>query len=103
MIKKTLKVVIPVIAAFLILLGILNPDRGSFNHTVFEGGDNSITGNTEIRKDIIAINTKDFNNDKHPYIQRKNYVLFSIYDIHSSDTKEYHVLGILQMFMLLNG
>jgi hypothetical protein len=103
MIKKALKTAVPVIAAFLILLAISSPDRGSFNHTVFEGGSNSITANTEIRNDIMETNRKDYNNDNHPYTQRKNYVLFSIYDIHARDAKEYHVLGILQLFMLING
>ncbi len=105
MIKKIFKVVVIYVAVFIvfssILLMILNPDRGNFNHTVFES--HSITENQEIMKDIRNINLKDYNNDNHPLIKRRKYIFYSIYDVHVSDTKVYHILGILESFKLLNG
>jgi len=90
------------IVFFSILLMLLNPNRGSFNHAVFDGPD-YITKNQEIKKTIYNINLKDYKNDSHPFIKRRNYVLYSIYDIYVSDTKVYHVLGILSVFRLIPG
>lgn len=100
MIKRLFKVVAACLVIFLILLIILNPDRSDFNNTVFES--NSITKNQEIMKSIREINTKDYNNDSHPFIKRRYYLLFSIYDIHISNTKVYSILGVLKTFKLLN-
>ena len=81
---------------------ILNPSRASFNHAVFEGGaNNSITENKEIMKTIIEINRKDYNNNTHPLIKIRKSLLYSIYDVHVSDTKVYHILGILGLFKLI--
>jgi len=92
------------IVFFSILLLLLNPNRGSFNHAVFEGGyNNSITADKGIMNSIIETNRKDYNNDSHPFIKRRNYGLYSIYDISVSDTKVYHVLGILAVFRLIPG
>jgi cbb3-type cytochrome oxidase subunit 3 len=85
-----------------ILLIIFNPNRASFNNAVFEGGSNAITENQEISKNIRDINLKDYNNDDHPLIKRENYLLFSIYTVHFSDTKIYSILGILKSFKLIN-
>jgi hypothetical protein len=81
---------------------MLNPNRARFNNAVFEGGGNPITENKEIMKNIHDINIKDYNNDSHPLIKRWNFLLFSIYDVHVSETKVYHVVGILDLVKLIN-
>jgi len=88
--------------SFLILLIMLNPNRARFNNAVFEGGLNPITQNQEIMKNIHDTNLKDYNNDSHPLIKRRYYLLFSIYDVHVSDTKVYHILGFLDLVKLIN-
>lgn len=86
-----------------ILLFILNPNRGSFNNAVFEGGwNNPITANREIMEDIQDVNREDYRNDSHPLIKRRNCYLYSIYDVQVSDTKVYHILGILGSFRLID-
>jgi len=84
------------------LLIFLNPDRGMFNNAVFEGGSIPITKNKEIMSNIRNINGKDYGNPNHTLVKRRNYLLFSIYDVHVSDTKVYHILGFLEIFKLIN-
>ncbi|MDF2632608.1 MAG: hypothetical protein K0Q85_1204 [Caproiciproducens sp.] len=101
--KKIFKAGIILVASILLILIILNPNRASFNHSVFEGGaNNNITENKEIMNSIIETNRKDYNNDSHPFIKRRNYLLYSIYDVQISDTKAYHILGAFQLFKLLD-
>ena len=73
-----------------------------FNNAVFEGGSIPITKNQEIMGNIRNINGKDFDKANHPLVKRRNYLLFSIYDVHVSDTKVYHILGFLEIFKLIN-
>jgi hypothetical protein len=87
---------------FSILLIFLNPDRGMFNNAVFEGGSIPITKNQEIMSTIRNINGKDYGNPNHPLVKRRNYLLFSIYDVNVSNTKVYHILGFLEIFKLIN-
>jgi len=101
-IKKTHKAVVILIVSFAILLIMLNPNRARFNNAVFEGGGNPITENKEIMKSIHDTNLKDYNNNSHPLIKRKYYLLFSIYDVHVSETKVYHILGFLDLVKLIN-
>jgi ABC-type bacteriocin/lantibiotic exporter with double-glycine peptidase domain len=101
-IKKTYKAVVILIVSFLILLIMLNPNRARFNNAVFEGGSNPITENQEIMGNIRNINGKDYGNANHPLVKRRNYLLFSIYDVHVSDTKVYHILGFLDLVKLIN-
>ena len=82
------------------MLLFLNPNREMFNDVVFQGA--PITKNIEIMGNIRNINAKDFFMDKHSLIKRRNYLLFSIYDVHVSDTKVYHILGFLEKFKLIN-
>ncbi len=90
------------VLAFVILL-LLNPNRASFNHAVFEGGTpNPMTDNQKIMNRIIEMNSQCYQNPDDPRVKRKNYVLYSIYDVQTSDTKTYHILGIGGKFRLLN-
>lgn len=100
-IKKTHKAVVTLIVSSLFLLILLNPSRATFNNAVFEGGNNPITKNKEIMKNIHDINSKDYSNDSHPLIKRRYFLLFSIYEVHESDTKVYHILGFLDSVKLL--
>ncbi len=90
------------IALISFLMIILNPSRGSFNHAVFDSNSSPITENQEILKSIRDVNIRDYKDDYHPFIKRRNYTLYSIYDIRISDDKVYHVLGIFGTFKLLN-
>lgn len=101
-IKKTHKAVVILIVSFSILLIMLNPNRARFNNAVFEGGFDPITENQEIMKSIHDTNLKDYNNNSHPLIKRKYFLLFSIYDVHVSDSKVYHILGFLDLVKLIN-
>jgi hypothetical protein len=101
-IKRIHKTVVTVVVLFSILLIFLNPDRGMFNHAVFEGGSIPITKNQEIMGNIRNINGKDYGNASHPLVKRRNYLLFSIYDVYVSDTKVYPILGFLEIFKLIN-
>jgi hypothetical protein len=87
---------------FSILLILLNPNRGMFNNAVFEGVSIPITKNQEIMSTIRNINRNDYGNPNHPLVKRRNYLLFSIYDVNVSDTKVYHILGFLEIFKLIN-
>lgn len=102
--KKIFKGIAILIVIFIalssFLLIILNPSRGSFNNAVFEY--DSITKNQEIMKEIVDTNRKDYNNDNHPFIKRRTYILYSIYDVQVSNTKAYHILGILGLFRLMD-
>lgn len=89
------------IVVFLLLLFALNPDRGSFNNAVFEGGPDPFMAGHSVTEEIIEINRKDYNNDNHPYVIRKNYILCSIYDVRSG-SKTYHILGVLNKFRLIS-
>lgn len=101
--KAVIKPVIELIVFVLLLLICFNPSRGKFNHVVFEGGTpNPITDNQEIMEKMIEVNAQCYRNEGDPRVQRKNYLLFSIYDVRVSNMNTYHVLGILGMFRLLN-
>ncbi|HEX3017654.1 MAG TPA: hypothetical protein VHP31_07380 [Caproicibacter sp.] len=90
-------------AALLVLLTCLNPNRASLNHAVFEGGrPNPITNNQQIMDSIIETDRKTYQNENDPRILRRNYILFSIYDVQVSSSKTYHILGFLQTFRLIN-
>jgi hypothetical protein len=102
MIKRVIRAIVIIIIGLSVLFIILNPDRGNFNNAVFEGGSKTITAKPEIRKNIHDVNLKDYNNENHPYIKRRNYLLYSVYDVKVNDTKIYHILGVLQLYMLLN-
>lgn len=98
-----IKVITGIVALAFIFLVCLNPDRGSFNHAVFEGGiPNSITSNQKIMQNIIETNRQCYQNEKDTRVKRKNNVLFSIYDVQVSNTQTYHILGIGGIFRLLN-
>lgn len=99
--KKLVKTVC-IAAVVVLVLAVLNPDRGSFNHAVFEGGRNGITGNQTIKNEILNTNRKDYNNDAHPFVKRHNYVVFSVYDVMVGQGRTYRVLGIAENFCLLN-
>lgn len=103
--KKHLKgpIVTVSIVAFLLLLFVwLNPGRADFNHAVFEGGKpNPITDNQQIMNRILEINTACYQNENDSRVQRRNYILCSIFDVKVSNTETYHILGILQNFGLL--
>ena len=101
--KKVLKAVSSLFVLLFILLLILNPNRGSFNNAVFEGGiPNPITSNQQIMQSIMETNRQCFQNINDPRVKRRNCYLFSIYDVKVSDTKTYHILGILESFRLIN-
>jgi hypothetical protein len=101
-IKKAYKVVVTLIFSFIILLILLNPGRASFNNAIFENRSNLIAKNKETMKDIYNVNLKDYNNGSHPLIKRRYYLLFSIYDVHASDNKVYHIFGFLESFKLIS-
>ena len=90
------------IAIALFVLVLTNPTRGDFNNVVFEGCSGEITTNRSIKSEILKINTKDYNNDAHPYIRRRNYLIFSVYDVTADHGRTYRVLGILENFCLLS-
>lgn len=88
-------------AILIVILMLLNPNRGMFNNTIIEGGISNYTNDREIQSQIRDINLKDLNDVNHPFVKRRNYVILSIYDVKVSDDKTYHILGILEMFSLL--
>lgn len=88
-------------AILIVILMLLNPNRGVFNNTIIEGGISNYTYDREIKLQIRDINLKDLNNDNHTFVKRRNYLILSIYDVKVSNDKIYHILGILQMFRLL--
>lgn len=99
--SKKIKFIIGIVAFLLLLLVWLNPGRADFNHAVFEGGrPNPMTGNQQIMDSIIETNTQCYQNEKDPRILRRNYILFSVYDVKVSNSTTYHILGILQNFRL---
>ncbi len=99
--SKKIKFIVSIVAFLLLLFVWLNPGRADFNHAVFEGGrPNSIAGNQQIMDSIIETNTQCYQNEKDPRIHRRNYILFSIYDVEVSSSTTYHILGILQNFRL---
>lgn len=96
-------VLISITAALFLLLTGLNPNRASLNHAVFEGGrPNPITNNQQIMDSIIETDRKTYQNENDPRILRRNYILYSIYDVQVSSSKTYHILGFLQTFRLIN-
>lgn len=100
---KTGKVAAGLAAFTFLLLVSFNPGRGSFNHAVFEGGTpNPMTTSQTAMRNIIEINRQYYQDENDPRVQRKDYVLFSVYDVQVSSTATYHVLGVLGMFRLLN-
>ncbi len=100
---KKIKFIVSMVAFLLLVLVWLNPGRADFNHAVFEGGKpNPMASNQQIMNSIIEINTQCYQNEKDPRILRRNYILFSIYDVKVSNSKTYHILGIFQNFRLMN-
>ena len=100
--KAILRPVIELVVFVLLLLICFNPNRGKFNHAVFEGGrPNPITSNQEAMDKMLQVNGQCYQNESDPRVQRRNYLFFSIYDVRSG-LETYHVLGILGMFRLLN-
>lgn len=92
-----------IIAVLFLFLTCLNPNRASLNHAVFEGGrPNPITNNQQIMDSIIETDRKAYQNENDRRILRRNYILFSIYDVQVSNSKTYHILGFLQTFRLIN-
>lgn len=100
--KRLAKTICLAAGIVLFVLAVLNPDRGSFNHAVFEGGKNAITGNQTVKNEILNTNRKDYNDDAHPFVKRHNYVVFSIYDVTVGQGRTYRILGIARNFCLLN-
>lgn len=101
--RKILKTVLILTACVLTALWAFNPGRADFNQAVFEGGKpNLMAENQGVLEEIKTLNTQCYQNSEDTRIQRKNYVLFSVYDVKVSDAKTYHVLGIMQTFHLLN-
>ncbi|MBL4937769.1 hypothetical protein JK636_18855 [Clostridium sp. YIM B02515] len=105
LIKKMVVYIIRLAVIFtfivIILLAILNPNRGSFNSMVFENI-RTVTNNSEIINQIREVNLKDYRDDYHPLVKRRNYFVFSIYDVHINNTKTYHIIGFLECFKLLS-
>lgn len=97
----TRKFFIILFSIIIILLMLLNPNRGIFNNTVIEGGISNYTNDKVIRNEIRDINLKDINSGNHPYVKRRNYLIFSIYDVKVDNEKKYHILAIAEMFKLL--
>lgn len=101
--RKILKTVLILAACVLTALWAFNPGRADFNNAVFEGGrPNPMVKDQNVMSEIISTNTQCYQNSEDPRVRRKNYVLFSVYDVKVSDAKTYHVLGIMQTFRLLN-
>ncbi len=91
-----------ILGVIIFLMALLNPGRADFNNAVFEGGrPNPMTSNQKDMDEIIAVNTQCYQNTNDSRVQQKYYVFFSIFVVNSG-TKNYHILGIMKTFRLLN-
>jgi hypothetical protein len=99
--RKLGNYIITIAIIFLTLLLFMNPNRGTFNKMVFEVI-TTITSDETVKKEIREVNGKDYGVVGHPLVKRRNYFIFSIYDVRVQDNKTYHIVGFLGTFRLLN-
>lgn len=102
--RKRMKIIGGILIIVLAVFLLTNPARAAFNHTVFEGGTpNPITGDQEKMEKIIEVNRATYQNENDFRVNRKNYFLFSVYEVKAGDTQSFQILGVLGTFRLIKG
>ncbi|HBC26958.1 MAG TPA: hypothetical protein DC013_06035 [Ruminococcaceae bacterium] len=101
--RETVKIVGRIIGVLVAVLLLTNPPRSKFNNAVFEGGTpNSITSDQQKMNQIIEVNREAYHDENAPRVKRRNYFLYSVYEVKINEQETFQILGILGIFRLVH-